>query len=361
MEISFYRHSLFSRGGDRMVVEYANYLAEKGYKVIIWYNTLNTVFKLHPQLKLVKIPLPTRLGTIIHASLKKFQSDVIIVDIIPLASLLSIRNRLGLIYFAQGYDESYYRNTFRKLLTKLLYLFSLKVMKVKTIAVSNELAQMLKEKYDARVRTVENGIDFDTFYPDPDEELIAIKGDRKSVLLLSRDDHTKGLDIAVKVINKLSDEWKDKIEIWTCGEELKTETLKTKIRNFGWIGKDRLRKVLSSGDILFYPTRYEGFPLFPLEAMACGCPVVTTRAVLYVKDGENALVTEIEDTDILKEKLESILRDDLLREKMRKNGFKTATKYDLKKSRGSFEKIISDVFNLSSNLPSDKPTIISSK
>jgi len=95
--------------------------------------------------------------------------------------------------------------------------------------------------------------------------------------------------------------------------------------------------------------------------MACGCPVVTTRAVLYVKDGENALVTEIEDTDILKEKLEGILRDDLLREKMQKNGFKTATKYDLKKSRGSFEKIISDVFNLSSNLPSDKPTIISSK
>ena len=344
-----------------MVIEYADYLAEKGHEVVLWYNTFKTVFKPHPKLKLIKIPIPSKLGTIINATLKRFNSDVIIVDIIALASLLSLRNRSRLIYFAQDYDESYYKNPLKKLLTKVLYLFGLKLMKVETIAASSPLAQILKEKYDAKVAIVENGIDLNTFYPDPDEDLIRIKGDKKAVLILSRNEYRKGFDIAVKVINKVSDEWKDRIEIWACGEELKRETLKAKVRNFGWVGKDRLRKIISSAYILFYPTRHEGLPLFPLEAMACGCPVVTTRAVPYVKDGENALVTEIEDVGNLKEKLESILRDDLVREKLQKNGLKTAKKHDLKESQRNFEKAITDIFNFSSNLSPDNPTKISSK
>jgi GalNAc-alpha-(1->4)-GalNAc-alpha-(1->3)-diNAcBac-PP-undecaprenol alpha-1,4-N-acetyl-D-galactosaminyltransferase len=344
-----------------MVVEYANYLVEKGYTVTLWHNTLNTVFKLHPDLKLAKIPIPTKLGTIIFAFFKKFTSDIFIVDIISLASVLSLRNQSRMIYFAQDYDESYYKNPVKKLLIEILYFFCLRLMKVKTIAVSSRLAQILKQKYQADTRTVENGIDLNVFYPDPDKELIRTKGDKKAVLILSRNEYRKGFDIAVKAINELSDKWEGKIEIWTCGEEMEEGILKARVRNFGWIGEDKLRKIISSADILFYPTRHEGLPLFPLEVMACGSTVVTTKAVSYVNDGDNALVTEIGDINNLKEKLDAILRDDQLREKLQKNGFKTVTKYDLKESRRNFEKAIADMFHLSSNPPSDKLTRISSK
>lgn len=332
-----------------MVVEYANYLADRGYNVTLWYNTINTVFTIHPLIKLTKIPLPTKLGTIIHSLVKKFHSDALIVDIIPLASLLSIRNRSRLIYFAQGFDESYHRNPIKKILIKILYFFSLSLMKVKGISVSNQLEHLLKEKYDARITVVENGIDLLTFYPDPDRELILSKGNRKAVLVLSRNDRAKGLDIAIKVINKISAKWKSKIEIWVSGEDLDQEILKVKARNFGWVAEDKLRKILSSADVLFYPTRHEGFPLMPLEAMACGCPVVTTRAVSYVRDSNNALVTEIEDEDNLKDKLETILRDSLLRGKLRENGFETARKYNLKDSQKQFEKAIADILGFNSN------------
>jgi len=333
-----------------MVVEYANYLAEKGHEVVLWYNNFKTVYKLHPKLKLIKIPIPLKLGTIINATLKRFNSDVIIVDIIALASLLSLRNRSRLIFFAQGYDESYYKNPFKKLLTKILYIFSLKLLNVKTIAVSNQLSQMLKEQYNADVTTVENGVDSESFYPDQDEYLIRNKGSRKAVLLLSRSDYTKGLDIAIKALNTLSDEWKDKIEIWICGEEVKQEILKPKIINFGWIGKDKLRNIISSADVLFYPTRHEGFGLFPLEAMACGCPVVTTKAVSYVKDEENALVGRVENENNLKEKLERILSDRQLRDKLSNNGLNIVKEYDLNESKKKFEKAIREIMLSNSEL-----------
>ncbi len=323
-----------------MIIEYANYLAQKGYEVALWYNTINTVFNPNPKLKMLKIPIPTKLGTIVYGTMNRFDSDVIIVDIIPLASLLSLRNRNRLIFFAQGYDESYYSNPLNKILNRILSLFCLKLMNVKTIAVSDPLSKTLKEKYDADITVVENGIDCETFYPDPDEYLKRNKGNRKAVLLLSRSEHTKGLDIAIKVLNTMDDEWKDKIEIWVCGEEIKKEVFKHKVINLGWVEKDRLRRVISSADVLLYPTRYEGLPLLPLEAMACGCPVATTRAVSYVKDGENALVGEIEDTGNFKEKLLNILSDELLRERLKKNGFETASRYDLKESQRNFEKAI---------------------
>ena len=48
MKITFYRHSLFSRGGDRMVVEYANYLAQKGHAEVMYTNEISTVFEINP-------------------------------------------------------------------------------------------------------------------------------------------------------------------------------------------------------------------------------------------------------------------------------------------------------------------------
>jgi glycosyltransferase involved in cell wall biosynthesis len=343
-----------------MVVDYANYLADRGHNVSLWYNINNTVFKIHPLIKQTNIPLPTKLGTVIHSLVTRFNSDAIIVDIIPLASLLSIRNRSRLIYFAQGFDESYHTNRIQKLLTKILYIFSLSIMKIRGIAVSNHLAHMLREKYNARTTVVENGIDLSKFYHDPDEELISSKDNRKSVLVLSRNDHAKGIDIAIDVVNKLTNVLETKIEVWICGEMLDNQFRNVKVKNFGWLGIEKLRKVLSSADVFFYPTRNEGLPLMPIEAMACGCPVVTTRAVSYAQDGENALVGEIEGTGNLRDKLEIILRDDLTRKNLQKNGFTTAAKFDLKKSREAFQKAIADSLKTYSGPSSDTNKRVSS-
>ena len=45
----------------------------------------------------------------------------------------------------------------------------------------------------------------------------------------------------------------------------------------GYVADDDLPGLYGGADALCYPSRYEGFGLPPLEAMACACPVLCSR------------------------------------------------------------------------------------
>ena len=271
MKVTFYRHSLFSRGGDKMVADYANFLAEKGQAVVMYTNEISTLF------------------------------ERMLVDLLY---IMAFRFRFGAI---------------------------------KTIAVSENLASLLKKRYGAKnVTTVTNGIDHRIFYPEIDDELMEARGGRKAIFVFSRGDYRKGFDIALRVLNELSDRLLDKAVVWVIGEEVQGAVLNLSLKNFGWVNEEHLRKILSSADLFLHPTRHEGFGLFQAEAMACGCPVVTTEAVPYAVNGENAVVCRVEDVEGIKEGVLKIFQDTDLVNKIREGGFWTAGKYDIAESRRRF-------------------------
>lgn len=69
-------------------------------------------------------------------------------------------------------------------------------------------------------------------------------------------------------------------EGWLTGElfsYLKSADMEERVRFTGYVSEDDLRALYSSCRVFVYPSLYEGFGLPPLEAMACGAPVVTSR------------------------------------------------------------------------------------
>ena len=335
MKVVFYRHSLLNRGGDKIIITYANYLAQRGHKVNIYTNTVRTVFKISSKVKILKIPLSSKLGTILWGLNHSFKADIIIADIIVLALILSFRNKNKVVYFAQDYDVFYYSDKLRQTLLRLIYWIALKILRLPCIAVSHSLKRELMP-YTDFIEIVTNGVNLNVFYYDPDPNLLHKKEDRKAILIFARKEYRKGFDIALRVISSLIREVKlKKLEIWAIGDPIPRELLPYKIRNFGYVKEEKLRKLLSSVDVLFYPSRHEGLPLLVLEALACKCPVVTTNVVNFISKAGIIFISNVNDEKDLKSNLIKIINSNT--QHIRKCDFSFIKKFDLDSQKAKFE------------------------
>jgi glycosyltransferase involved in cell wall biosynthesis len=75
-----------------------------------------------------------------------------------------------------------------------------------------------------------------------------------------------------------------------------------------------VRRYLSAGDVYVFPSRYEGFPVAPLEAMACGLPVVATdvegvREIFADGEASGGVVVPRNDADALGAALGGLLKE----------------------------------------------------
>jgi starch synthase len=72
------------------------------------------------------------------------------------------------------------------------------------------------------------------------------------------------------------------------------------------------RRYLCAGDVYIFASRYEGFPVAPIEAMACGLPVVATDvegARELLRDGEAGLIVPPNDPQALASAVGRLLDD----------------------------------------------------
>jgi glycosyltransferase involved in cell wall biosynthesis len=87
-----------------------------------------------------------------------------------------------------------------------------------------------------------------------------------------------------------------------------------------FMGKEELSEYYKASDLFIHPTREDIWGLVINEAMANGLPVITTEMCIagleLVKDDENGFILPVGGTDILAEKINLILSDDNLRERM---------------------------------------------
>lgn len=100
------------------------------------------------------------------------------------------------------------------------------------------------------------------------------------------------------------------------------------LEEMGYVSDTVLSGLLSNAKALVYPSKYEGFGLPPLEAMALGCPVITTRYTSIPEIcGDAAYYIEPDNEENFAEGLIALEDDSELRSRLTIKGKKQATKF----------------------------------
>ncbi len=96
----------------------------------------------------------------------------------------------------------------------------------------------------------------------------------------------------------------------------------------GWMDQADLPAVYSLADLYLYPSNLEAFPIPVAEAMACGVPIVTSKANgLEEIAGEGALLVDPTDPDEIAEAVAQLLTDDELHARTGAAGLDRSKRY----------------------------------
>jgi glycosyltransferase involved in cell wall biosynthesis len=96
----------------------------------------------------------------------------------------------------------------------------------------------------------------------------------------------------------------------------------------GFIPEEDLPALYRGADLFVFPSLYEGFGLPPLEAMACGTPVVCSNAAsLPEVVGDAAVMVDPYDVEGLADAIHRVLGDAGLRAEMREKGLARASQF----------------------------------
>jgi glycosyltransferase involved in cell wall biosynthesis len=187
-----------------------------------------------------------------------------------------------------------------------------------------------------RLALVPCGVDLDTFRPvDRPEERRALAGevgipvDAPLVLYVGRLVPRKGVDTVVEAMSLLPPGIGARLLV-VGGETGSPEAarLRTLAEEFGVSGRvqlvgsrpqGELRRYYGAADVAVSVPHYEPFGMTPLEAMACGTPVVGSRVggvQWSVADGETGFLVPPRAPEYLAKKLLRLLLDDPLRREM---------------------------------------------
>jgi glycosyltransferase involved in cell wall biosynthesis len=137
----------------------------------------------------------------------------------------------------------------------------------------------------------------------------------------------KGLDLLLEAWERLChDHPKQDLRLLLVGTgqdelEFQQRLAAKQLPGIHWINKylhDRaeIRRLLSAGDVYAFASRYEGFPVAPLEAMACGLPVVATDVqgipdIFEAGEASGGIIIPRENTAELADALGRLLDDEI--------------------------------------------------
>lgn len=203
------------------------------------------------------------------------------------------------------------------------------------------------------------------FYKIPEKKIVVIpygisdfllnqtpRRDKQSyILYVGRLSPEKNVEGLMKAFEILIDRHSLELRLRITGDERKlnfaiNENIRDKIEFVGYPRDDRLKELYRNALLLVFPSLYEGFGFPPLEAMACGCPVVVSKvASLPEVCGDAAYYVDPHDIEGIAEGIYKVLADGTLRQSLIEKGLERAQFFSWEKSAREHIKVFEEVIN----------------
>lgn len=327
-------------GGLKMLLEQMKSLKKRGHKITALLKD-NNAKKVIPDWYDLKVDNEIVISQDESYSNYIFNTDIIVLGWI--AQLLEISDLdIPLVYWEQGSEwifGDFIKTNYISIIDT--YLQKCYSTECHMASVSPYVQKVLHTKYNKITPVILNGIDVDFYYP-------AENYNQNRILIVGNPQlKFKGFDLAFLVLDKIANMGYDFSVDWVSQIYPQKKEKKYSINYITKPSQEELAECYRKADIFLFTSKYEGFGMPPLEAMASGTPVVCTNSggvASYIQDGFNALTADYGDIDKLAAEIIFLLKHPQAREFFSKNGRETALKLSIENSVNSFEDFLYSVY-----------------
>ena len=198
---------------------------------------------------------------------------------------------------------------------------------------------------ESRIQVIHNGLEHDRFFPGPKDAARAWARDRFGLdvpffLYVARLEHpAKNHWRLIEAFNRFKQGTQSKWKLvfagsdWHGAEEIHraiaASPSKNEIHSLGFVTDADLPQLYQAAEVFVYPSMYEGFGMPPVEAMASGCPVISSdRGSLGEVVGDAARLVNPESVEDLEKALKELATSEDARQNYRKKGLVQAGRFN---------------------------------
>jgi glycosyltransferase involved in cell wall biosynthesis len=252
-----------------------------------------------------------------------------------------------LVYFEQGHETLFgdVRDDDQGRAIKAQFDAAMR-LPVPIAAVSDHVGQVLQRDYGRRTVTWPNGIDLERFHPDG--HLAGLQPGKKVLLVGNAALPFKAFRTALEA---LATAWHAgaRFEVtWVSQQAVEVSGLSFPLRNVVSPPQHELPAIYRSHDLFLFTSRYEAFPLPPIEAMASGLPVVATQCggiATYTLAGHDAVLCPVGDVASLARAVGRVLADPVAAHLLSTRGRAAAERFSWDAALSTVERTLRQVIS----------------
>lgn len=196
---------------------------------------------------------------------------------------------------------------------------------------------------EEQIEIIPPAVDHNLYYPNRSKAALKkyrIKVTEKVVLYVGAEEPRKNVQLLINSFSKLKNRIPE-VKLLKVGmpnyigvrekllKQIESLNLQKDVIFTGYVSESELAEIYNAVDLFVFPSLYEGFGMPPLEAMACGTPVITSNtSSLPEVVGDAAIVVNPHDADKLVEEMYQLLTDDGLKKEMIRKGLKRSKMFN---------------------------------